>query len=113
MFIELEDFAVIKAQAFPHRVAALHGRIERAYAGLIAMHELAADVDDEVAILGVELLEHDFTCWCPIAIAARTASHKSLPLLSARWSDGWAPYHVVADSARTSSISRRHRTKTS
>src|SRR5579864_1861229 len=59
MFGELEDAAIVKPQSFPHGIAPLHRGIKRAYASLITVHELAVDVDDEVAVLGIELLEHN------------------------------------------------------
>ena len=44
--------------SFPHGVAALHGRVERADRGLVAVDELAVDVDEEIAVLVVGFLEH-------------------------------------------------------
>jgi hypothetical protein len=58
MFVQFENAAIVKSQAFPGRVAALHRRIERTDSRLIAMHETAADVYDQVPVLFVELLEH-------------------------------------------------------
>ena len=58
MFVQFEDAAVIEPQSFPDRVAALHRGIKRADAGLVAVHELAVDVHQQVAVLLVELLEH-------------------------------------------------------
>ena len=40
VFGELEDAAVVEAEAFPDGVAALHGRVEGADAGLVAVDEL-------------------------------------------------------------------------
>ena len=53
-----EDPAVVEPQALPDRVAALHRAVERADAGLVAVHELAVDVDEQVAVALVEGLEH-------------------------------------------------------
>ena len=47
--------------SLPHRVAALHGGVERTDAGLVAMDEPAVDVDDQVAIFFVKALEHDIS----------------------------------------------------
>ena len=58
VLVQAEDAAVVEAQPFPDGVAALHDRIERADAGLVAMDEAAVDVDDEVAVFVVEFLEH-------------------------------------------------------
>ena len=58
VFGQLEDATVVEAEAFPDGVAALHGGIERADAGLVAVDEPAADVDDQVAVLFVGFLEH-------------------------------------------------------
>src|SRR5438552_2638110 len=58
MFVQLEDASVIKPQAFPNCVAALHRRIERADPSLVTVHQSAVDIDDQVAVLLVKLLEH-------------------------------------------------------
>ena len=58
MFREAKDAAFVQSQAFPNAVAALYQRVEGAYAGLVAMDELAIDVDDEFTIALVELLQH-------------------------------------------------------
>ena len=49
---------VVQPQPLPDGVAALHGRVERADARLVAMHEPAVDVDDQVAVALVERLLH-------------------------------------------------------
>src|SRR5438034_10181311 len=46
MFLEFENAAVIKSQTFPHCIAALHRRIEWAYARLITMDQTAGNVED-------------------------------------------------------------------
>jgi hypothetical protein len=56
MFVQFENPALIKSQTFPDRVAALHDGVKRADARLVAMAEFAVDVDQQVAILFVELL---------------------------------------------------------
>src|ERR1043166_5814314 len=58
MLVQFENAAVVKAQAFPNGVAPLHRRIEGAYSGFVAVHELAVDVDDQVAVLGIKFLQH-------------------------------------------------------
>ena len=57
---QAEDFAVVNAQSLPHGVAALHGGVEWADGGLVAVQQLAVDVDDQVAVFLVEFLKHDF-----------------------------------------------------
>src|SRR5437763_3042979 len=62
MFMQLENPAVVQTQPFPHCVAGLHRRIERADPGLIAMHQLSVDVHNQVAVSFVEFLKHWFNC---------------------------------------------------
>ena len=59
MLVQFEDATVVKTQPFPNRVAALHRRIEWTDPGLVAMHELTIDVDDQVAVLGIKFLKHE------------------------------------------------------
>jgi hypothetical protein len=59
VFVQFKNAALVKTEPFPHGVTALHRRIERTDSGQIAMHELAVDVHDQVAVLLVKLLEHD------------------------------------------------------
>ena len=54
-----EDAPVVEPQAFPHAVTPLHDAVEWADAGLIAMDELAADVDDEIPVPLIKLLKDD------------------------------------------------------
>src|ERR1035437_8994917 len=58
MFDEFENFSTIQAQAFPNRIAALHGGIEGADASLITVQKFSVDVDDQVAVFFVEGLKH-------------------------------------------------------
>src|ERR1700720_3717104 len=58
MFVQLKDAAVVKPQTFPDGVAALHRRIERTDSRLIAMHEAAVDVYDQITVSLVEFLQH-------------------------------------------------------
>src|SRR6266496_2562022 len=58
MFVQLEDLAVVETQSLPDRVAALHHGVEWTDAGLIAVDQVAVDVDDQIAISVVELLQH-------------------------------------------------------
>ena len=58
MFVQLENATVIKSQTFPDSIPTLHGRIEWTDPSLVAMDELAVDVNDQVAISFVEFLEH-------------------------------------------------------
>src|ERR1700737_1913003 len=58
MFEQFEDAAVVKAETFPNGVATLHRGVERADGRLVAVHEPAVDVNDQVAVLLVKLLEH-------------------------------------------------------
>ena len=59
MLVQFEDPTVVKSQPLPNRVAALHRRIERTDPGLVPMHELTIDVDDQVAVLGIKFLKHE------------------------------------------------------
>ena len=58
MFVELENPTVVESQSFPHRIAALHRRIEWADPCFIAMHQLPVDVHNQVAVSLVEFLQH-------------------------------------------------------
>ena len=58
VLVEFEDPPVVEAQTLPYRVAPLHCRVEGADAGLVTVDQLAVDVDEEVLVLGIELLEH-------------------------------------------------------
>src|SRR5437588_12040926 len=62
MSIQFENPAVVHTQAFPHCVAALHRRIERADPGLVATNQLSVDVHNQVAVSFVEFLKHWFNC---------------------------------------------------
>src|SRR5205823_14971268 len=62
MFIQFENPTVVHTQAFPHCVAALHRRIERADPGLVATNQLSVDVHNQVAVSFVEFLKHWFNC---------------------------------------------------
>src|ERR1039457_6196548 len=53
-----EDLPVVEPQAFPDRVAALDGRVERAHPRLVAVAEPAAYVDDEITVTLIEDLQH-------------------------------------------------------
>ena len=55
---ELEDPAAVQPQPLPHRVAALHDRVERADPGLVAVDQGVVDPDDQVAVALVVLLLH-------------------------------------------------------
>src|SRR5713101_7689549 len=59
MFMELENPSVVEPQAFPDRITALHRRIKRTDAGLIAMHKAAVDIYNQVSVLLVKLLKHE------------------------------------------------------
>src|SRR5947209_7109521 len=58
MLVQFKDSALIKPQSFPDGIATLDGRIERAHASLIAMHQLTVDVDDQITVSFVKLLQH-------------------------------------------------------
>ncbi len=58
MLVQFENAAVVKPQAFPDRVPSLHRGIERTDAGLVAMHQLAVDVYDQVAVFRIKFLQH-------------------------------------------------------
>lgn len=73
---EFEDAAVVNPQAFPHCVAVLHRRVERADASFVSVDEVAVDVGEDICVGFVECLEHDvisdwrFQIWvlgdCPL-----------------------------------------------
>src|SRR5262245_7404410 len=58
MLVELEDFTLVQAQPFPHGIAALDDGVERTYARVVAVEELAVDIDEQIAVLLVERLQH-------------------------------------------------------
>ncbi len=58
VLVELEDPAGVEPQSLPHRVAALHCRVERTHPGFVTVRKLAIDVDEQVAVAFVEALEH-------------------------------------------------------
>ena len=58
MLVKFENPALVQPQPFPDRIAALHGRIKRADPGLIAVHELTVDANDQVAISLIKFLKH-------------------------------------------------------
>jgi hypothetical protein len=60
MFVKFENPAVVQPQSFPHRIAALHSRIKGADPGLVAVHELTVDINDQVAISIIKFLKHWF-----------------------------------------------------
>src|SRR5437667_2550820 len=59
MLVQFKDPTVVKTQPFPNRVAALHRRIERTDPGLVPMHKLTIDINDQVAVLGIKFLQHE------------------------------------------------------
>ena len=80
VLVQPEDPAVVEPQALPDRVAALHGRVERADRGLVPVGQVPADVDDQVAVPLVESLQHRSLLlarlismiWVPEAVYVRT-----------------------------------------
>ena len=48
--VELEDFAVVHAQALPHGIAALYRTVKDRYFGVFAREQFAADVDEDVFV---------------------------------------------------------------
>ena len=56
--MQFKNATVVKSQAFPNRVAALDHGIERTDPGLIPMHELTIDVNDQVFVLRIKFLQH-------------------------------------------------------
>jgi len=62
---QAKDPPTVEAQAFPHGIATLHDRIERAHARLVAVDEATVDVHDQVAIALIETLQHPLgPCSC-------------------------------------------------
>ena len=49
---------LVQPQPLPDRVTALDGRVERADAGLVPVHQAAVHADDQVTVALVELLQH-------------------------------------------------------
>ena len=56
VLLELEDTSAVQAKPLPDGVASLNHRVERADARLVAVHQSAIDVDDQVAVAFVEAL---------------------------------------------------------
>ena len=48
--VELEDFAVVHAQALPHGIAALNRAVKDGYFGVFAWEQFAADIDEDVFV---------------------------------------------------------------
>ena len=61
VLVQPEDSAVVDPQALPHRVAALHGGVERADRRLGPVRQAPGDVDDQVPVALVELLQHRYS----------------------------------------------------
>jgi len=59
MLVQFEDATVVEPKPLPNRVTALYRRIEWTDPGLVAMHELTVDVDDQVAVPGIKFLKHE------------------------------------------------------
>jgi hypothetical protein len=62
MLVQFENAAVVKPQAFPNRVPPLHRGIERTDTGVFAMHQLAVDVYDQIAVFRIKFLQHTNSC---------------------------------------------------
>jgi hypothetical protein len=58
MFSEFEDATFVEPETLPDSVAPLHGRVERAHGGLVAVDQIPVDVHDQVFVLLVESLMH-------------------------------------------------------
>lgn len=48
--VELEDFAVVHAQALPYGIAALNRAVKDGYFGVFAREQFAADMDEDVFV---------------------------------------------------------------
>ena len=48
--VELEDFAVVHAQALPYGIAALNRAVKDGYFGVFAREQFTADVDEDVFV---------------------------------------------------------------
>ena len=59
VFVKFENPAIVQPQSFPDRIAALHSRIKGADPGLVAVHELTVDVNNQVAISLIKFLKHE------------------------------------------------------
>ena len=51
--VELEDFAVVHAQALPHGITALNRAVKDGYFGVFAREQFSADVDEDVFVSGI------------------------------------------------------------
>jgi hypothetical protein len=58
VFVQFEDAALIQAQSLPYRIPALHCRIKRADAGVIAMNQATVYVNDQIPVPFIEFLQH-------------------------------------------------------
>ena len=58
VLVQPEDPPGVEPQALPDRVAALDRGVERAHRGPVAVGELAAHVDDQVAVALIVILQH-------------------------------------------------------
>jgi hypothetical protein len=58
VLVQPEDPPVVQPEPLPDRVAALDGRVERAYRGAVAVGEPAAHVDDQIAVALIGCLQH-------------------------------------------------------
>ena len=48
--VEVEDFAVVHAQALPHGIAALNRTVKDRYFGVFSREQFAADIDEDVFV---------------------------------------------------------------
>ena len=51
--VELEDFAIVHAQALPYGIAALDRAVKDGYFGVFAREQFSADIDEDVFVSGV------------------------------------------------------------
>src|SRR5262249_16774815 len=55
---QFKNAAVVESQSFPDRIAPLYHRIEGTHPGLVAVHQLTVDVDDQVFVFRIKCLLH-------------------------------------------------------
>ena len=48
--VELEDFAIVHAQALPYGIAALNRAVKDRYFGVFAREQFSADIDEDVFV---------------------------------------------------------------
>lgn len=58
VLLQTKNPPVVESETFPHRIAILHGGVEGAHAGLVAVEDLTVEEDFEVLVSWIVCLEH-------------------------------------------------------